>query len=135
MVRAYAGFRSFCEGPNIEVWLYRIPAEFPTEEITGGQPAVYAEHSSTGLRSAEVKALEALPNTEIKPALQAVPKTKAFWMVVYYSGVEGLSYRDRRDLRNADRDGCVPVAPGRRQLRGLLADVAGDRGFVRVARR
>ena len=89
MVKAYAGFRSFREGTNLKAWLYRIltntyinsyrkkqrqPSEYPTEEITDWQLAANAEHSSTGLRSAEVEALEALPDTEIKAALQALPE-------------------------------------------------------------
>ena len=84
MVKAYAGFRSFREGTNLKAWLYRIltntyinsyrkkqrqPAEYPTEEITDWQLASNAGHSSTGLRSAEVEALEASPDTEIKAAL------------------------------------------------------------------
>lgn len=71
MVKAYAGFRSFRAGTNLKAWLYRIltntyinsyrkkqrqPAEYPTEEITDWQLASNAEHSSTGLRSAEVEA-------------------------------------------------------------------------------
>ncbi len=89
MVKAYAGFRSFRAGTNLKAWLYRIltntyinsyrkrqrqPAEYPTDEITDWQLAANAEHSSTGLRSAEVEALEALPDTEIKEALQALPE-------------------------------------------------------------
>src|ERR1700732_3204800 len=73
MVKAYSGFRSFKEGTNLKAWLYRIltntyinsyrkrqrqPAEYPTEEITDWQLAANAEHSSTGLRSAEVEALD-----------------------------------------------------------------------------
>src|SRR4029079_11491735 len=89
MVKAYACFRSFREGTNINAWLYRIltntyinnyrkkqrqPAEYPTEELTDAQLAAHAEHSSTGLRSAEVEALESLPDTEIKEALHAMPE-------------------------------------------------------------
>src|SRR6202048_2284446 len=89
MVKAYAGFRSFREGTNLKAWLYRIltntyinsyrkkqrqPAEYPTEEITDWQLAATAEHSSTGLRSAEVEALESLPDTALKQALQALPE-------------------------------------------------------------
>ena len=80
MLKAYAGFRSFRAGTNLKAWLYRIltntyinsyrkkqrqPAEYPTEEITDWQLAANAEHTSTGLRSAEVEALELLPDTEI----------------------------------------------------------------------
>ena len=103
MVNAYAGFRSFREGTNLKAWLYRIltntyinsyrkkqrqPAEYPTDEITDWQLAANAEHTSTGLRSAEVEALETLPDTEIKQALQALPAE--FRMAVYYAEVEGF---------------------------------------------
>jgi RNA polymerase sigma-70 factor (ECF subfamily) len=89
MVKAYAGFRSFREGTNLKAWLYRIltntqineyhkmqrqPAQYPADEITDWQLASTAEHSSTGLRSAEVEALEVLPDSEIKAALQALPE-------------------------------------------------------------
>jgi RNA polymerase sigma-70 factor, ECF subfamily len=82
-MKAYVGFRSFREGTSLKAWLYRIltntqitdyrkkqrgPAQYPTEEITDRLLASNAEHS-TGLRSAEVEALEALPDTEIKAAL------------------------------------------------------------------
>ena len=87
MVKAYAGFRSFREGTNLKAWLYRIltntqineyrkmqrqPAQYPADEITDWQLASTAEHSSTGLRSAEVEALEVLPDSEIKADRKSV---------------------------------------------------------------
>ncbi|WP_293058082.1 sigma-70 family RNA polymerase sigma factor [Mycobacterium sp.] len=145
MVKAYAGFRSFKPGTNLKAWLYRIltntyinnyrkkqrqPAQYPTEEITDWQLAANAEHSPTGLRSAEVEALEALPDTEIKAALQELPED--FRMAVYYADVEGFPYKEIAEIMNTPIGTVMSrLHRGRRQLRALLANVAKERGFLR----
>jgi RNA polymerase sigma-70 factor, ECF subfamily len=145
MVKAYSGFRSFRKGTNLKAWLYRIltntyinsyrkkqrqPAEYPTEEITDWQLAANAEHTSTGLRSAEVEALEALPDSEIKAALQELPED--FRMAVYYADVEGFPYKEIAEIMDTPIGTVMSrLHRGRKQLRELLGDVARDRGFIR----
>ena len=142
LLSAYASFRSFRDGTNLNAWLHRIltntyingyrkrqrrPEQYPSEQITDQQLAAKADLSSSGLRSAEEEALEMLPDITIKAAMQALPEQ--FRMSVYYADVEGFRYQEIAEIMDTST-GTVRsrLYRGRRQLRRLLADITAKAG-------
>jgi RNA polymerase sigma-70 factor, ECF subfamily len=143
MLKAYARFRSFQQGTHLKAWLFRImhntwindyhktrrrPMKHLSGEITDWQYA--AGQQRLGCRSAEVEALEALPDSEITEALDALPANHR--MAVYYADVCGYRYKEIAEIMDTPIGTVMSrLHSARRRLRMLLADLAHERGLTR----
>jgi RNA polymerase sigma-70 factor, ECF subfamily len=144
--KAYASFHQFTPGTNLKAWLYRIltntyinsyrkkqrePQLSDGEKVEDWQLARAESHTSGGLKSAEMVALENLPDSDVKEALQQLAPD--FRLAVYLADVEGFSYKEIAEIMGTPIGTVMSrLNRGRTQLRGLLADYARERGVRRA---
>ncbi len=143
--KAYAAFGQFEQGTNLKAWLYRIltntfinsnrknqrnPYQGTIDELEDWQLGS-AESITQGrsTRSAEAEAIDHLPDSDVKEALQSIPED--FRLAVYLADVEGFSYQEIADIMKTPVGTVMSrLHRGRRLLRDLLANYARERGIV-----
>ncbi|QHC01661.1 sigma-70 family RNA polymerase sigma factor [Epidermidibacterium keratini] len=142
--KAFSSFHQFKPGTNLRAWMYRIltnnfinnyrkaqrrPQESSSEGIEDWQLYAAEQHTSTGLRSAEMEALDSLPDDDIKRALSDLPED--FRLAVYLADVEGFAYKEIAEMMNTPIGTVMSrLHRGRKALQVSLADYARDRGIL-----
>jgi RNA polymerase sigma-70 factor (ECF subfamily) len=143
--KAYSSFHQFTPGTNLKAWLYRIltntyinsyrkkqrqPQISDGENIEDWQLARAESHTSSGLKSAEMVALENLPDSDVKDALHQLAPD--FRLAVFLADVEGFSYKEIAQIMGTPIGTVMSrLNRGRTQLRAMLSDYARQRGLLR----
>lgn len=141
--KAYASFAQFTPGTNLKAWLYRIltntfinsyrkkqrQPQSSGSEVEDWQLARAEAHTSSGLRSAEMEALDRMPHSAVTQALSELPSD--FRLAVYLADVEGFSYKEIAEIMGTPIGTVMSrLNRGRNQLRTKLADFALEQGLI-----
>ena len=142
-VKAFASFHQFTPGTNLKAWLYRIltnsfintyrkkqrqPQISGGDQIEDWQLARADGHTSVGLRTAEMEALDRMPDSAVTDAMNAL--SPDFRLAVYLADVEGFSYKEIAGIMGTPIGTVMSrLNRGRNQLRVALADFARDNGL------
>ncbi|MFC6354851.1 sigma-70 family RNA polymerase sigma factor [Luethyella okanaganae] len=141
-VKAFAAFKQFEQGTNLKAWLYRIltntfinsyrkkqrePYQGTIDDLEDWQLGGAESTTASASRSAEAEAIDHLPDSAVKDALQTLPED--FRLAVYFADVEGFSYQEIADMMKTPIGTVMSrLHRGRRMLRELLADYAREQG-------
>ena len=142
-MKAYTKFNQYQQGTNIKAWLYRIltntyithyrkaqrsPKRSGGEEVEDWQLAAAASHDEKGLVSAEAEALDNIPSSQLRTALESLSEDQR--VVVLLSDVEGFAYKEIADMLD------IPIGTvmsrlhrGRKNLREGLSALAAEYGI------
>jgi RNA polymerase sigma-70 factor, ECF subfamily len=103
--KAFAAFHQFRPGTNLRAWLNRILSNTfingyrrrrrEPQQAVGGQLQDWqlpADPLTQGPRSAEVEALDRMPDSDIFRALRDLPEE--FRVAVYLADIEGYAYKE-----------------------------------------
>ncbi|MGO2049075.1 MAG: sigma-70 family RNA polymerase sigma factor [Microbacterium sp.] len=148
-VKAFASWSSFRQGTNLKAWLYRIltntyiniyrkkqrePFQGALDDLEDWQMGGAESTTATHGRSAEAEAIDRMPASAVKDALQEVPED--FRLAVYLADVEGFAYQEIADIMKTPIGTVMSrLHRGRRMLRELLADYAAERGIAAAGTR
>jgi RNA polymerase sigma-70 factor (ECF subfamily) len=141
-LKAFNSSHQFEEGTNLRAWLYRVLTttfintyrkdqrrpQLASGELEDWQLAEAQSHTSDLGKSAEMEALENLPDSDIKRALQEIPEE--FRIAVYLADVEGFSYKEIANIVEVPAGTVMSrLHRGRKLLREKLADYAKELGY------